>query len=107
MNNIDGRGERRRTPPGNGEGSAVNRVTLTAAEIRELAEIASHGEEDEEYTIEACGADGVVDDDGSTKFFRYVAYLTEYPEEGVFPLGEQIRAPQPASAAIDPRLEGQ
>lgn len=43
-----------------------------------------------EITIIDCPAGGVLDDDGKATHYEHVAYLTEYPEEGTFPLGAEL-----------------
>ncbi len=71
-------------------------ITLNGKQIRELAEfvgltITEHDYADEyetEITIADCPVNGVIEDDGSTTKYDYIAYLTDYPEEGVCPLGE-------------------
>lgn len=73
-------------------------ITLTAKEIKELAELAgwvvgdtcSSLDDSEEYTIIDCPESGVKNDDGVIEHFRYVAYCEECPEEGVMPLGEPL-----------------
>lgn len=75
-------------------------LTLTGKEIKDLAEavglvIAPHDYTDEletEMTIIDCPSNGVLDDGGKATHYKYVAYLTEYPEEGSFPLGDEIAA---------------
>lgn len=41
-----------------------------------------------EYVIAKCPERGVENDDGKVEHYNHVAYLAEYPEEGVCPLGE-------------------
>lgn len=73
-------------------------LTLTGKEIKDLAEavglvIMPHDYTDEletEMTIIACPSSGVEDDDGNATHYKHVAYLSEYPEEGTFPLGDEV-----------------
>lgn len=77
-----------------------NTVTLTVREILDLSKaagIVSHletieGDDAEiEYTI--FGKEGgviVFDDDNTERTYHHGAYLSEYPEEGIYPLGESI-----------------
>lgn len=73
-------------------------LTLTGKEIKDLAEAVGlmiqpldyADELETEMTIIACPEGGVRDDDGKATHFKYAAYLSEYPEEGVFPLGDEI-----------------
>lgn len=70
---------------------------LTGAEIKDLAEFAGfvllgngqpEGDELEtEYVIEDCPERGIANDEGVVEHFAHVAYLYDYPEEGVLPLG--------------------
>lgn len=74
-------------------------LTLTGKEIKDLAEavglvIAYHDYTDEfetEMTIIDCPAEGVKDDGSEPEHYRHVAYLTDYPGEGVFTLGDEIQ----------------
>lgn len=75
-------------------------ITLTGKEIRDLAEAAGFLIEkadsddllDTEMTIIPCPPDGIKDDDdGSLSRYKYVAYFSDYPEEGVFGLGEELK----------------
>lgn len=72
--------------------------TLTVEEIRHLAQFcgmvitpptAKEKEDERETTIVIAQwpEKGVKDDDGMLPHHKYVAYLEEYPEEGVVPLG--------------------
>lgn len=69
-------------------------MTLNAAQIKTLAEFAGFkisgdldGDEKEtEITVSKCPEKGVQDEDGSILHPSHIAYLTEYPEEGVCPL---------------------
>lgn len=73
-------------------------LTLTGKEIKDLAEavglvIAPHDYTDEletEMTIIDCPASGVMDDDGKATHYEHVAYLSDYPDEGMFPLGDEV-----------------
>jgi hypothetical protein len=75
-------------------------ITLTVAQIKDLAEFAGltlhsrfnppRDELDDEITIAACPESGTKDDEGNVKHYAYVAYMTDYPEEGCFPLGDEI-----------------
>jgi len=74
-------------------------LTLTGKEIRDLAEavglvvqpIDYVFEFETEMTIIDCPESGVIDDDGTAKHYDHVAYLREYPEEGTFPLGDEVK----------------
>ena len=76
-------------------------LTLTGKEIKDLAEAVglviqplNYGDELEaEMTIIKCPATGVLDDDGKATHYEHVAYLSEYPEEGTFPLGDELPLP--------------
>lgn len=87
----------------------VPSITLTGKDIKDVAEFAGlsitpHDYADEyetEITIQRCPKSGIKnDDDGGVEFFEYVAYLSEYPEEGCVPLGDPVEptghSPQPA-----------
>lgn len=73
-------------------------LTLTGKEIKDLAEavglvIAPNDYTDEletEMTIIDCPPSGVMDDDGKATHYEHVAYLSEYPEEGMCPLGDEV-----------------
>ena len=75
-------------------------LTLTVAEIKDLAEAAGLAldktvtyDDDQletEYDIVACPPDGICDDDGKPTHYRHVAYVAEYPDEGGFPLGAAL-----------------
>ncbi len=79
-------------------------LTLTGKEIKDLAEAVglviqplNYGDELEtEMTIIKCPATGVQDDDGKVTHYEHVAYLSEYPEEGTFPLGDELPLPDNA-----------
>jgi hypothetical protein len=86
---------------------AVNRpMILTMAEIRDLAHfcgftVDGNGAEtrdaeelETEYVIEDCPAQGVMDEDQKTALhYRHVAYIEEYPDEGVMGLGTELLQP--------------
>lgn len=73
-------------------------MTLTGKEIKDLAEAVGlvvctmdyTDELETEMTIIDCPASGVLDDDGKATHYAHVAYLSEYPEEGTFPLGDEV-----------------
>lgn len=79
-------------------------LTLTGREIKDLAEAVGlviqplnyDDELETEMTIIKCPATGVLDDDGKATHYEHVAYLSEYPEEGTFPLGEELPLPDNA-----------
>ena len=79
-------------------------LTLTGKEIKDLAEAVglviqplNYGDELEtEMTIIKCPATGVLDDDGKATHYEHVAYLSEYPEEGTFSLGDELPLPDNA-----------
>ena len=70
-------------------------MILTAKEIKDLAEFAGFyvAADDNiletEYVIEKCSPKGVSDDDGIIRHYKHIAYLEEYPDEGVYPLGDE------------------
>ncbi len=80
-------------------GSAIgSAITLTAQEIRHLAQFcgmvlqeptASEAEDERETEIIVAPwpAKGVKGDDGMLPPHNHIAYLAEYPEEGCVPLG--------------------
>ena len=84
------------------ENKRSKELTLTVAEIYDLACAAgftiNHSamfmpdadEMETEITITDCPAGGVLDDYGKTTHYEHVAYLTEYQEEGTFPLGAEL-----------------
>lgn len=87
---------------GVGTGELVRRqsITLTIREIIDLAEFAGlrlQGQAEDldelehEITVEQCPARGV-DDQGVAKHYKHIAYFDEYPEEGVFGLGQESTA---------------
>lgn len=75
-------------------------MTLTIAEIKDLAECAGlvlkegcepdADELETEIVVMECPKHGVRDDDGKPTFYAHVAYFEEYPEEGCFPLGDEL-----------------
>lgn len=84
----------------------VPRITLTTREIFDLAKAAnliphkakladsqmSDEDEETEYTVFG-GDEGVMvkDDDNTPHTYPHGAFLTEYPDEGTFPLGAALR----------------
>ena len=77
-------------------------MTLTGREILELAQMAGLPVAEEvdpdlletEYTVIPCPVEGVLDEDSGQRIHtRLAAYASEYPEEGVQPLGEALPAP--------------
>ncbi len=74
-------------------------ITLTVREIADLATFAglevgdpSEFEMLQELTITTCPHAGLLDeDDGSVSHYHWVAYMTEYPEEGATGLGEVLK----------------
>lgn len=77
---------------------APDSVTLTVDQIKDLAEMAglrvegdiTDDDRETEITVETCPPDGV-DDEGTMRHYRHIAYYDEYPGEGVYPLGPEIR----------------
>lgn len=74
-------------------------MTLTIFEICDLARFAGlvvdeRGIEDmdTELTIEPCPVIGVHDEPDGTLHYAHIAYLAEYPDEGVMPLGKAERS---------------
>lgn len=75
-------------------------LTLTVAEIKDPAECAGlvlkegclpdADELESEITIIKCPAEGVRDDDNRPTHYAYIAYHTEYPDEGSYPLGKEL-----------------
>ena len=75
-------------------------ITLTVNEIYDLARFAGlpldesqKPDEDEgetTYSVGRCPEKGLLDDDGSMKRYRLIAWLEEYPEEGYLGLGDEI-----------------
>lgn len=71
-------------------------MILTAAEIRDLAEMAGFTVDTHDVdmgydlTIEPCLKEGIKFDDGSVHHFRHVACDSEYPEEGWLTIGNEI-----------------
>ena len=74
-------------------------ITLTVAEIKDLAECAGFvfnqhfmpdaDDMETEITINTCPASGVLDDDNKPTHYAHIAYFSEYPEEGCYPLGSE------------------
>jgi hypothetical protein len=79
------------------------KVELTAKEIADLAEFAgftinrqdvAEDELETPYTVADCPASGVKDEaDGVPRHYAHIAYLSEYQEEGVHPLGDELITP--------------
>ena len=75
-------------------------ITLTTLEIADLAKFAgllcglpNRESQEDQVTIEPCPEDGLRDDDeGEIWSSSWIAYMTEYPEEGSVTLGNTIRA---------------
>lgn len=69
-------------------------ITLTVEQIKNLAEFAglrvkdklTEEDKETEITITTCPKQGILDDDESIIHCKHIAYLEEYPEEGVCPL---------------------
>lgn len=75
-------------------------ITLTVAEIKDLAECAGIAlakdvayDADElatEIVVMECPKQGVLDDDGKNTHYAHIAFFDEYPEEGTYPLGDGL-----------------
>lgn len=76
-------------------------ITLTVAEILDLArcaglvveDVTDEDELETEVSVMACPEDGVGDEDepdAPHDHYRFVAYFSDYPEEGVYGLGAAI-----------------
>ena len=73
-------------------------MILTVAEIKDLAECAGlvleKDVEFDEYELstEICIEENkiVTGDDGISRQYNHIAYFHEYPEEGVYPLGDEV-----------------
>jgi len=71
-------------------------MELNAGEIKDLAEavglvVEPHDYElEEEMIIIGCPSAGIRDDAGKVTHYKHVAYFSEYPDEGAFPLGNEI-----------------
>jgi len=72
-------------------------ITLTGAQIRDLADMAGLAPVDlppESIELETrmtiTGPDEIHDEDGNPTRYPLVAYITEYPEEGYIPLGDPL-----------------
>ena len=97
---MENKSEHTSDPPGSLQ--QPGSVILTVAEIRQLANFAGlnvappdgkwDGDESEqEITVAPCPKGGVFDEDSNKwHHFKRIAYFTEYPEEGVYPLGDEI-----------------
>jgi hypothetical protein len=93
-------------------------MVLTMEEIRDLAlfcgftvdgngaETRDTEELETEYVIEDCPAQGVMDEDQKRALhYRHVAYIEEYPDEGVMGLGPEL--PNMAICVKTDRKDGQ
>lgn len=79
-------------------------LTLTVAEIKDLAECAGlvldksiSYDADELATgiiVMECPKAGVRDDAGNPTHFAHIAYFEDYPEDGSYPLGPMLVHPQ-------------
>ena len=78
-------------------------ITLTGKEIKDLAEFAGFKvsgltkmEEEAletEISITEASKEGILDEGTKTiKHYAHIAYVAEYPEEGCYPLGDEINA---------------
>jgi hypothetical protein len=73
----------------------LNELTLTGKEIKDLAEFAGLAIAPSDYTdvleteiiVATCPTSGAL---GDGTHYKHVAYLSEYPEEGAYPLGDEI-----------------
>ena len=78
-------------------------LTLTVAEIKDLAECAGLAlrhdvtydadELETEIVVMECPKEGVLDDDNKPTHYAHIAYFAEYMEEGSHPLGEELKTP--------------
>ena len=78
-------------------------LTLTVAEIKDLAECAGlvldknvsydADELETEIVVMECPKQGVRDDDGKPTHYAHIAYFDECPEEGSYPLGAELAPP--------------
>ena len=73
-------------------------ITLTGQEIMDLAEFAGFEVKNPDpdylkydYAVAECPDEGVENDDGQMEHYTYIAYLSDYPEEGCYPLGEKLK----------------
>lgn len=73
-------------------------LTLTVAEIKDLAECAGlvlkfeprSDDLETEITIIDCPKDGLLDDDNKPAHYAHIAYFSDYPDEGSYPLGDEL-----------------
>ena len=77
-------------------------MILTVTEIRHLAMFAGllvsppagnfpEDENEEEITVIRCPKSGLLDEESKQRsHYKHAAYLTEYPEEGMCPLGPEV-----------------
>lgn len=71
-------------------------MALSILEIKDLAEFAglevkppsSRDDMEAEITITECPKEGI-EDEGTQRHFKHIAYFSEYPEEGAWPLGSE------------------
>lgn len=78
-------------------------MTLTVAEIKDLAECAgialakdityNTDELETEIVVMECPKAGIRDDDGKPTHYAHIAFFEEYPEEGSYPLGSELAPP--------------
>lgn len=81
------------------EAGQGKRITLTALEIKDLAQFTglritdelTEDEKEVEITITTCPGKGVLDESsGKTIHTKHIAYFDDIPEEGCLPLGNNI-----------------
>ncbi len=75
-------------------------ITLTVAEIKDLAECAGIAlakyvtydadELETEIVVMACPKEGVRNDEGKPEHYTHIAFFADSPEEGSHPLGEKL-----------------
>jgi hypothetical protein len=75
-------------------------ITLTVKQIADLAGYAGlvlnqrfipKGDDLEtEYTVMECPPTGTTDYEGKVKHYAHIAYVTDYPDDGVCPLGDEV-----------------
>lgn len=78
---------------------SMKALTLTIDQIKDLAEFAglkvegeiTDDDKETEIVITKCPEKGVEETDGSIVHYRHIAYLEEYPDEGVCPLGDATK----------------
>lgn len=77
-------------------------MILTIEQIRDLASFAGlkvdpevdDDERETEIVICGCPPQGIEGENGVVEHYKHVAYLQEYPDEGVFPLGPELKTVQ-------------